>query len=109
MLREQLEWKGFLITCIALSLFAGSKAENAPLAVLFFTLSDVYFNQKGTLALTGISSFCGGLCGLFQWKVFQRRGDGTWEESDWHACRPLGSEEAVTSFHPYGRAFLVPH
>ncbi len=45
-----------------------------------FTLSDVYFNKRGTLALTGISTFCGITCGLFQWKVFERLSSGKWEE-----------------------------
>jgi hypothetical protein len=50
-----------------------------------FTLSDVYFNKRGTLALTGISTFCGGTCGLFQWMVFERL-DGKWEERRWSTC-----------------------
>ena len=45
-----------------------------------FTLSDVYFNKRGTLALTGISTLCGFNCGLFQWKVFERLSSGKWEE-----------------------------
>lgn len=45
-----------------------------------FTLSDVYFNKRGTLALTGISTSCGFNCGLFQWKVFERLSSGKWEE-----------------------------
>jgi len=45
-----------------------------------FTLSDVYFNKRGTLALTGISTSCGFNCGLFQWKVFERLTSGKWQE-----------------------------
>lgn len=37
-----------------------------------FSLSDVYFNQRRTLALTALSSWCGGLCGLYRWKVFEK-------------------------------------
>jgi hypothetical protein len=51
-----------------------------------FTLSDIYFNERGTLALTGISTFCGGLCGLFQWKVFEKMDSGKWEERRWATC-----------------------
>ena len=51
-----------------------------------FTLSDVYFNQRGTLALTAISSWCGSLCGLYQWKVFERQDTGKWEERHWSTC-----------------------
>lgn len=38
----------------------------------YFTLSDVYFNQAGTLALTALSSWCGGLCAQSQWRVFEK-------------------------------------
>jgi hypothetical protein len=38
----------------------------------YFTLSDVYFNQGGTLALTALSSWCGGLCAQSQWRVFEK-------------------------------------
>jgi hypothetical protein len=51
-----------------------------------FRLSDVYFNRRGTLALTAISAFCGGLCGFHQWKVFEKRATGKWEELRWDAC-----------------------
>jgi len=51
-----------------------------------FTLSDVYFNRRGTLALTGISTFFGGLCGLFQWKVFEKMDSGKWEKRRWATC-----------------------
>jgi hypothetical protein len=34
-----------------------------------FRFSDVYFNRRRTLALTYISTWCGGLCGLMSWKV----------------------------------------
>jgi hypothetical protein len=51
-----------------------------------FRLSDVYFSPRGTLALTAISSFCGSLCGFHQWKVFEKRATGKWEELPWDAC-----------------------
>jgi hypothetical protein len=50
------------------------------------TLSDVYFNRSGTLALTAISTFCGGLCGRSQWKVFEKVDSGRWEELPWATC-----------------------
>jgi hypothetical protein len=54
-----------------------------------FRLSDVYFNQRGTLALTFISTDCGGgLCGSFQWKVFEKL-EGTWRERDWVTCTAM--------------------
>jgi hypothetical protein len=52
-----------------------------------FTLSDVYFDQRRTLALIAISSWCGSLCALHQWKVFQKLESGKWEEQrGWVGC-----------------------
>lgn len=50
------------------------------------TLSDVYFNQRQTLALTAISTWCGSLCALSQWKVFEKLDTGRWEEQPWVGC-----------------------
>ena len=35
-----------------------------------FRLTNVYFNQDRTLAVTAISTHCGLLCGRMDWKVF---------------------------------------
>jgi hypothetical protein len=51
-----------------------------------FRLTDVYFSRDRSLALTAISTWCGGLCSLYQWKVFERSKEGTWEEKNWVAC-----------------------
>src|ERR1035437_1958078 len=51
-----------------------------------FTLSDVYFNQRRTLALTAISTWCGSLCALYQWKVFEKTDTAKWEERKWVGC-----------------------
>jgi hypothetical protein len=56
-----------------------------------FTLSDVYFNQRRTLALTAISSWCGSLCALYQWKVFEKLDSGKWAESQWISCFTIAS------------------
>jgi hypothetical protein len=29
---------------------------------------------------------CGGLCGKFQWKVFEKTAEGRWEQRAWVAC-----------------------
>jgi hypothetical protein len=50
-----------------------------------FRLTDVYFNPQRTLALTQISTWCGGLCGLREWKVFEKV-DGKWEPRQWVMC-----------------------
>ena len=64
-----------------------------------FGLADVYFNRDRTLALTGISTFCGSLCGSYQWKVFEKTNDGRWEERPWVGCFMIASKTArpVTS------------
>ena len=51
-----------------------------------FTLTDVYFNQRRTLALTAISTWCGVLCARWQWKVFERPAGGAWKDTQWDAC-----------------------
>jgi hypothetical protein len=52
-----------------------------------FTLSDVYFNKNGRLALTAISSWCGSLCAYHQWKVLEKLPTGEWQElPSWVSC-----------------------
>jgi hypothetical protein len=51
-----------------------------------FGLTDVYFNRSRTLALTGISTYCGFLCGSYEWKVFEKIDTGHWEERPWVGC-----------------------
>ncbi len=54
-----------------------------------FTLTDVYFNRRRTLALTYISTWCGGLCGLMSWKVYEKSDAGDWEERPWVLCTTM--------------------
>jgi hypothetical protein len=54
-----------------------------------FSLSDVYFNRRRTLALTYISTWCGGLCGLMSWKVYEKSDAGEWEERPWVLCTTM--------------------
>jgi hypothetical protein len=51
-----------------------------------FTLTDVHFNPQRTLAVTQISTWRGGLCGLWQWKAFEKSKSGEWHELPWQAC-----------------------
>jgi hypothetical protein len=60
-----------------------------------FRLSDVYFNQRRTLALTAISTWCGSLCALYQWKVFEKLDTGHWEERPWAACVTVAKRSDV--------------
>ena len=51
-----------------------------------FTLTDVYFNRRRTLALTAVATWCNPLCGIHQWKVFERTAGGAWVDTQWPAC-----------------------
>jgi hypothetical protein len=53
------------------------------------TLSDVYFNPRRTLALTAISTWCGGLCAAYRWRVFEKVESGEWQERNWVTCRAV--------------------
>jgi hypothetical protein len=54
-----------------------------------FRLSDVYFNRRRTLALTYISTWCRGLCGLMLWKVYEKSNAGGWDERPWVPCTTI--------------------
>jgi hypothetical protein len=41
-------------------------------------LSDVFFSKDRTLALTGIATWCGGLCGSARWKIFEKSPSDDW-------------------------------
>jgi len=45
-----------------------------------FTLSDVYFNRDGTLALTGLRIWCGNLCESARWSIFEKTSNGEWKQ-----------------------------
>jgi hypothetical protein len=55
----------------------------------YFTLSDFYFNQAGTLALTALSSWCGGLCAQSQWRVFEKADNDRCVERQWGLCATI--------------------
>lgn len=61
-----------------------------------FTLSDVYFNQRQTLALTAMSTWCGSLCALYQWKVFEKLHMGKWEERPWVGCMTIADAGSLS-------------
>jgi hypothetical protein len=75
-------------------LLSGPRANMKELfrkATDLFGLTDVYFNHDRTLALTGISTYCGSLCGSYEWKVFEKTNNGHWEERPWVGCRMIAS------------------
>ena len=71
-----------------------------------FTLSDVYFNQRHTLALTGIATWCGGLCASYRWKVFQKVDADKWEERPWVQCMTIAGASPAPA--PQLRATPLP-
>jgi hypothetical protein len=60
-----------------------------------FRLGDVYFNQRRTLALTAISTYCGSLCGSSTWKIFGKTPNGQWEEKPWVTCKSIALADHV--------------
>ncbi|HET9130345.1 MAG TPA: hypothetical protein VFO86_05315 [Terriglobia bacterium] len=44
-----------------------------------FRLTNVYFNKDRTLALAGVGTTCGSLCGIFQWLILERSPEGRWK------------------------------
>jgi len=53
-----------------------------------FTLENVYFNQKRSLALTYRFASCGTLCGSGGWIILEKGSDGNWKKrSEWAHCR----------------------
>lgn len=68
----------------------GGKSDERFLGVRdLVTLTDVYFNQRGTLALTGITTWCSLSCASSQWKVFEKLDDGSWTERAWITCSTM--------------------
>jgi hypothetical protein len=57
------------------------------------TLTDVYFNQRRTLAVTAISTYCGPLCAMYQWKVFEKSETGEWLERKWVTCSAVAETQ----------------
>ena len=56
-----------------------------------FSVANVYFDRQHTIALTYLASVCGGLCGKFTWRVFERNKDGQWESRNWVSCFGMAS------------------
>jgi len=60
----------------------------------FIRLTDVYFDQGRTLALTAFSTWCGGLCGHNQWRVFEKDASGRWQERQWVNCVTMANADS---------------
>jgi hypothetical protein len=69
---------------------SGRKASEVfPGVTDLISLSDVYFNRDRTLAMTGMSLWCGSLCGLWNWRVFEKSASGKWVERAWVTCSTI--------------------
>jgi hypothetical protein len=61
--------------------------ERFPGALHLWLFSEVNFNQKRTVALVHVDSWCGGLCGNSYWVAFERGNEGVWQMRPWaQAC-----------------------
>ncbi len=57
-------------------------------AVDLILLGNVYFNRARTLAAVSTEAWCGGLCAVWTWRIFEKQQDGRWKElsSSWSMC-----------------------
>jgi len=60
--------------------------EHFPGAQHLWLFSDVSFNQKRTVALVHVDSWCGGLCNISKWIAFEKGNKGVWQMRPWVAC-----------------------
>ena len=61
--------------------------EHFPGAQHLMLFSDVSFNQKRTVALVHVDSWCGGLCNRSMWIAFEKGDAGVWQMRPWaRAC-----------------------
>ena len=57
--------------------------ERYPAAEHLLIFSDVFFNQKRTVALVHVNWWCGGLCGRPMWIALEKGDDGVWQVRPW--------------------------
>jgi hypothetical protein len=55
-----------------------------------FLLTNVYFNEERTMALTAVHSWCGSLCGQMSWIPLEKLADGRWQvRPGWITCHTM--------------------
>ena len=54
-------------------------------AIDLIRLGNVYFNRSRTLAAVSTEAWCGGLCALDVWRIFEKK-DSRWRELNWNSC-----------------------
>lgn len=61
--------------------------ERFPGALHLWLFSEVSFNQRRTVALVHVDSWCGGLCDNSYWVAFEKANEGVWQMRPWaKAC-----------------------
>jgi hypothetical protein len=53
-------------------------------------LGNIYFNRDKTFAMVRTGAWCGGLCGLWVWRILEKKEDG-WHELEWGGCIMVAS------------------
>ncbi len=57
-------------------------------------LGNVYFNHERTFAMVRTGAWCGGLCGLWVWRILEWKEDG-WHELEWDTCITVASQRTT--------------
>jgi len=83
---------GRVLTGAQASLFRG--------AVDLIRLGNVYFDRNRTVAAVYTSAWCGGLCGLWTWRLFTSNGKGDWDEQPWTRCVTVAAARSIRSSEP---------
>ena len=73
-----------------------ARVDPFPGSTDLFRLGDIYFNRQRTMALTALSSWCGKLCALWSWRVFEKASNGQWEERRWVGCMTIARGEGMS-------------
>jgi len=63
--------------------------ERYPGAEHLLLFSDVNFNQKRTVAMVHVESWCGGLCARSVWIAFEKGNEGVWQMRPWARACPV--------------------
>jgi hypothetical protein len=59
-----------------------------------FSFSNVYFDKARTLAVAQVASWCGNVCGLWQWTMLEKQRDGSWKQVPGLSCTSEASKGA---------------
>jgi hypothetical protein len=61
-------------------------------AVDLLSFGNVYFDRSRTMAVVRTGAWCGGLCGLWVWRVLVRE-DGRWQDKPWSTCVTMAQDQ----------------